>query len=568
MLTSPAPQAGAGFFEGSAMVPSELFKELYAECEATDDWLAVFGPAKGPFFVAPFDTAWWEPLEGQADVYFRTCPIDRMPAKKARGASSFTVSLPFVWLDVDCGKHKSGKNYFRDKEEARVWIDNYIPWTCLVDSGRGWHVYCVLEKPIDTTTPEGMQAAYDISARFQLWAREQCPYDIDSTHDLARVLRVPGTVHGSTSSTVLLKEIRCGSRLSPEMAASLPVRGTLPPPMDTESQHGTDHGFTLNQDCTLNTTLLLQLSTTNPNFTATWMGSRQPKGSDNSVSTWRFSMISFLTQAGLCKQDIVDLTIRFLIDQRGFSPDQLKLDRPGLWATEIMKCKTSEINQDEIQELIQDGNREEQVATIAGLMEFPDTTALLNVTRYSVMSGENNIRDMVISLNMRDIMGREVSVKLPDPMNRTMCTKHIFNMTGWAFPHYATRQAMEPNEKWRRAAQIAWGMALELEGLEYDAASQLLRSITEYVNSTDQANSLDETRETGRVYLDGDVYVIPTASLNAKATAEYPDLRSNVTMHEAVLELGKVGVHKVKQVYKGVRMACLLVPVSMVEKAG
>lgn len=541
----------------------DFFAALYEHYEG-GAW-TVFGPKKGPFEVARIDERWEESVQGKEDIYFRLCPVSEHPPKGKRGVARASCALTFLAFDLDCGVHKSGKNYFPTVEEAIKWVKNSIPYTFIVGSGTGLHVYCVLAEPLYINDDASFARAHAASARFQQWVRDMCKYDIDSTHDLARVLRVPGSIHSGTNQPVKILSASSSVMLI-DVVETLPV--SKKPGLPTSIDTGSTARFTLDPSCTLDTSLLLQLSMINPKFGETWTQHRKPK--DPSVSGWRFSMISFLMQADLDEQTVADLTIRFLIDQCGFEPSQLKLNRPEVWAAEMTKCRVETFNNDDIEEFVQTAPQDETLAAIATLMEFPDPTQLTKVTRFPVMSGEDNIRDMVIQFHIRNLLGDVASVDLPDPTSRAICTKLIFKKTGLVFPHYFGQGAVRPNENWRKAAAIAWARAEVLTAVESDTSAQLLRAIKSYISASEQAVSLEDARETGRVFKDesDNVYVVPTASLNARATIEYPDLRASREMHTAVIGLGAVGVMKRAQVYRGVRMACLLVPVRLIEDLG
>jgi hypothetical protein len=538
---------------------NEFFDRLYGQVEG--EAYMVVGLKDGSFKSHHIgDRLHLDEYQGKEDIYFRTCPVGQPPTH-GRGKQDKSYVLAFLWLDVDCGEKKKGKVHFPTVEEALKWIENYIPYTIIVRSGTGLHVYLVLSSPVYITDQRSFEEAYLLSKRFQQWAKDMCPYDLDSTHDLARVLRIPGSIHSGTGRPVVIHSF-CDRSVEKDMIEKLPVSRKLSGPVTVNSD---ELGFTLDPNCKLNTQLLIQLSTINPKFSETWTKQRGPE--DRTPSGWRFSMLSFLTQAGLDKQDVVDMTMRFLIDQCGYAPDQLRIDRPEVWASEIAKCEVDSLSTDDIEAIIESDDREKQIMAIAALMDFPNPTVVKNVSRFFVMSGGDIISDTVLHVHIETRDGIK-KVNLPDPLSRQTCQRHIFNNTGIPFPYYTGKQASMPNEKWRKAVQIAWNMADEYEPVEADTSAQLLRAIKNYVNNEEMADSLEEARETGRPFLDGSMYVVPTAALNAHATITYPDLRSNREMHQATLGLRNVGIKKQSQTYKGVRMACLLVPTRLVESDG
>lgn len=275
-------------------------------------------------------------------------------------------------------------------------------------------------------------------------------------------------------------------------------------------------------------------------------------------------MISFLMQAGLDRQDVADITLRFLIDQRGFSPDQLKLDRPDIWAAEMTKCMVEDLNNDDLEDLVRSAPQEQKLGVIAALMEFPNPSALRGVSRFLVMSSDEEASAGVFQLHLKTMDGNVVKVDLPDIMSRSSARKTIFARTGIALPSYTGTAATQANKKWEQAIQAAWHVADVMDPVQSEAAELLMIALKGQVNN-ELATSLEEARATGNPFKDDGMYVIPTAALNARARSMFPELRSNRELHAAVRELKSVGVRKVSQMYKGVRMACLLVPVELVE---
>ena len=104
--------------------------------------------------------------------------------------------LKTIFLDIDCGE---GKDYLT-KTEARTALKEFTKLSSiqnpsvLVDSGRGWHVYWVLDKPYGKD--EWVIVAEQL--------KKTCKHaglkaDVQVTADAARILRVPGTRNHKTS---------------------------------------------------------------------------------------------------------------------------------------------------------------------------------------------------------------------------------------------------------------------------------------------------------------------------------------------------------------------------------
>jgi len=540
---------------------SDFFRALYGRYEPEGDAWVVVGPKAGPYECFHVDDIKLDQELGANDMYFRLCPLsEKPPSVHQRGTADKSCALTFVWLDLDCGDKGNGKRYFPSVEEAVQWVKKYLPWSVIVLSGTGVHVYCVLSSPIEINTREDFSRAHALSHRFQQYAREMSGYEIDSTHDLARVLRIPGSTNSSCGRRVEVLEQR-DSTVDEEVISGLPVQKTI----QHAPQSRSDQDFRLDPDCTVDVNFLMQLFQVNPTLYEAWSGNRELPGSDHSPSAYRMSMISFLMHAGLEKQDVVDITIRYLLDQRKFRVDQIKLDRPEVWASEIAKCKVMDMTHDDIQVVIEKSSKDEQLSTVAALMEFPDPSKLKGISRFSVMSSDDTLDDVVLQLHV-EVNGEIVKVRLPNPTSRSDSRKVLFNMTGIFLPHYSSKRAAEANRKWESAMSLAWHAAEIGDPVTTDSAACLLHAIKSFAGSGEMADGLEQAKATGRPCIDDGLYVIPTNSLNALATTMYPALRANKELHRAVKELGRVGVMKNQQVYKGIRMACLLVPPHLIEE--
>jgi hypothetical protein len=539
----------------------EFLEKLYGSLEG--DYLTVYGEATGPFTLLSPDEFDNLDVEGEKDIYFRVCPIkDKPPSKNQRGDMSYTYALPCVWLDVDCGDHDSKKNYFPDQGGGKR-MDREHRSIHYVGGFRAWLARLLCPRgSIVLRGEEDLRTAYDLSQRFQRWCKDQCPCELDSTHDLARVLRLPETHHSGAQSLVSIARIQ-NFRISQDKIRSLPISKQLSlPPMKQSSEAADSQGFQLSPSATVDQQQLLQLSMINPDFAATWTGQRALPG-DQSPSAMRFSMISFLSNMGLDRQTIVDLTVRFLLDQKKLTPEEAKMHRPELWLRELKKCEIDRYKLEDIEEIAECDDRAKQLEVVATLMEMPDPSCLLDVHRQKIATG-GDTSGMEIKLKMLDRLGGEQMVPLPDITSRAKCVGAIFERTGRMLPTYSAKNATVPNKKWMQAAELMWQIAVVLDPIESDSAAQLLSALREHILSNTQATSLEEARETGNVYLDGDSYVVPTRVFNPMAGMVNPTLKSGREMAYAVRSLEHVGVQKVQQMYRGVRMACLLVPEKLI----
>ena len=128
-----------------------------------------------------------------AGVFISQASFDAM-ARKREAQSAKEVTCLFLDFDVGSGAEK-----FASKAEALAAIrkleTEFLPCTAIVDTGGGYHAYWCL------TTPIAAQEWLTIAQRFKNALRAAgVQADPTVTADLARVLRVPGTVNRKIST--------------------------------------------------------------------------------------------------------------------------------------------------------------------------------------------------------------------------------------------------------------------------------------------------------------------------------------------------------------------------------
>jgi len=137
-------------------------------------------------------------LSKTKDVYFGV-GLQKSPlGSSKRGEAAGVIAIPGLWADMDVAgpAHKSEK--LPPSTADAVALAKRFPMqpTLIVHSGHGIQVYWSLKEPWVFENETERQAARTLSDRFQAtlkgYAAEQ-GWQIDSTSDLSRVLRVPGT---------------------------------------------------------------------------------------------------------------------------------------------------------------------------------------------------------------------------------------------------------------------------------------------------------------------------------------------------------------------------------------
>jgi putative DNA primase/helicase len=124
----------------------------------------------------------------------------RISEKYTRGFAETAVALPCLWGDFDMLGDGHAKPNLPPNEDAVRSLVREIGRepSLIISTGHGWHCYWLLRELWVFETPDERQRARELSSRWQLTlsaVAQRQGWDVDHTHDLARVLRVPYTLN-------------------------------------------------------------------------------------------------------------------------------------------------------------------------------------------------------------------------------------------------------------------------------------------------------------------------------------------------------------------------------------
>jgi len=198
--------------------------------------------------------AQWK-ASGQQGIYSRITTVKGKLEPGKRGSARDSASFIGLWTDLDFGTtgHKGG-NLPPDVATAQdIYSTSGLPEASIVvNSGGGLYHLVLLEKPLDVTSDELRLRVGQLARRWQQQvkvAAEKMGYDYGTgVSDLARVLRVPGTVnakdwknqrlavHRSTGLRYTLAELEaaCPEPVKPKRPAGL--SSVLAPASDVRAQ--------------------------------------------------------------------------------------------------------------------------------------------------------------------------------------------------------------------------------------------------------------------------------------------------------------------------------------------
>ncbi len=170
----------------------DLFKKLYRRCNGYIELRALLGKERAKTKFIPSNTD-WQTIREQVDKFCEDHNAYNLffgvATRDGKGGSKKNVvSIPCLWAEIDF-KH------FPEAPEARIHeiIDKFpFKATIIINSGGGFHLYWLLEKPVDLKRSEDVQ-------KVNVWIRQElcnlCECQLDNISEIARILRLPGTVN-------------------------------------------------------------------------------------------------------------------------------------------------------------------------------------------------------------------------------------------------------------------------------------------------------------------------------------------------------------------------------------
>lgn len=263
-----------------------------------------------------------------SDVYFVAClhSLEAMreeagrrkespdPARR-RGYEQSAAVLPALWLDLDYGTEGHQKTGLPPTEADALSIVDGMPAppTMVVRTGGGVHAWWALLDPLELSNAEDRARARALTYGWSLIARGLCEkrgWSMDSVWDLARVMRVPGTLNRKTEygepRPVEIDRIEPDTRHDVEgLEVFLPADS--PPPAAAAAKVTTDEfKFILDPNATPDADALMTLCDLDAEFKRTWERERKDLPSQ---SEYDLALATRLSDVGWGDQQIVDALI-------------------------------------------------------------------------------------------------------------------------------------------------------------------------------------------------------------------------------------------------------------------
>ena len=286
----------------------------------------------------------------QRDVYFG-CGLYR-PGVAGRGTAAEVACITSAWADIDFGPN-SKKAIPPDEAAARGILARILARpSILVHSGHGLHPYWRLREPWVLDSPQEAQRAAAFTRRFvatlQAAAQDAGGWTLDSVGDLARILRVPGTVNRKNGENlpVRLLEINDDPGLDPDNFAQYLVDDADRPV--TAASAVITNGLILDPSRSPPFDLIDALLTNDPKFLRTWRR-RRTDLKDGSASAYDLAVANACALAGWTDQSIYDAMVTWR--RKHGESDPGKMTRPRYVADVMAKARAGKASLDAIREL-------------------------------------------------------------------------------------------------------------------------------------------------------------------------------------------------------------------------
>lgn len=297
------------------------------------------------------------------DVYVQMCTTLTPGPPDRRISADQAAGMVGLWADLDHGKAATnGKHYPPTQAAALRLIDRMqTDATLVVNSGHGLHAYWLFQEFYVFDDEDDRARMADLS---QHWARTlECKaaqvmhsdgvgYSVDSVYDLARVLRVPGTLNHKDPDDVVQVSLlpERGHKYQPDHLQELTISekdlaaaGIYIKTSETDPSQNLKVVVDRHVDVTV---LLEALCAEDPQFRKTWEHRRTDLG-DESTSGYDYAIINAGIKADLDDQKIVDLVVAHRVKYGSF--DKLVRNRAYLTRSIIRARVDTRKSQAELQ---------------------------------------------------------------------------------------------------------------------------------------------------------------------------------------------------------------------------
>ena len=320
------------------MKPSEFLTALWGETPRAPVLVWTLPDRRSHWLTSPeeADQDW-----GERDVYTSVSlphpDAETPPTRRVSAAEAHAI--PGLWADVDYTDEAHTKPGLPAQADAlRVLMQDVETPTILVSSGHGYQPWWLFDEPWVFESNDERAQAQMLVRWWQTKLAAALNATMDSTHDLARVLRVPGTKNRKREPHVEVTAEVTGARRTRDLwtleAESAPGGSgkKAQSGFTFEARTGTG-GLVLTADMEPSSTMLERLKKKFPEVTKRLR--HEGLKEDPSASGYDMSLAVYAVLAGWQDQDVVALCVL----GRRENDEDLKLDRLDYWERTLHKAR-------------------------------------------------------------------------------------------------------------------------------------------------------------------------------------------------------------------------------------
>jgi len=434
-----------------------------------------------------------------ADVYFG-CGLRRAGLKPSeRGGAADVVALPGLWADLDVAGPghvaKAGKRQFQTMADAAAFLNGlqHRP-SVVVSSGGGLHAYWLFTEFLTITTDAERADATALSKGWQQTlariAKAKYEVDLDATWDLARVLRIPGTLNCKHSPPMPVEPadgqdwtrppVRYDAAdLRAENCPGSPTTGAgrawgVEPPGEpgtlTQGQGIAENRARGATGPPLEAGLAARieaLTVNDPRFAATWRHARKDLV-DPSLSAYDQSIANSLVAAGFTDADVAAAIRYFRSTYATDAKEAAKGMRKDYLARTIRTARETQIVAAAAAPDTEDEEEERFPKTAAAAQTWLRKKLRISVDRLEKIGTAPAAYDLILGGGIRVRLG--TAAELLTPKRVQAC---IFDSTKLVMPHFSA-------QKWERVAR-AFALLMVDVHQEIDDAGHLRDILEQYV---------------------------------------------------------------------------------------
>ncbi len=426
----------------------------------------------------------------EKDIYIGTGLSPKDYGSNKRCKAEDIIGIPGLWADIDYQDKEAHKkdNLPPDYDSAIKFVKQDIPVepSYIIHSGHGIQVWWLFKETwIFDDKNEGQEASelvYKWNHTLRAKAQQK-GWDIDSTVDLSRVFRVPGTINYKSTPVPVSIVKKNDNRYNPEYFnkffiddryANTTMKKTKNLLDKYKKSHEGDK-LNLSPDASPPFDKWMALRQIEPKIEKTWNRERKDL-QDQSASAYDQSLCNYAVMAGWNDQEIVDL----LIASRRHHGDDLKL-REDYYLRTIAKSrswwekKEAEEQIDEVTEVAEEvavtGDEEDIEQAREALLE--NISALFGVKINRIVKYLSDPPQYRLEMEAGNIMlGGSNTI-----MNQNSFRNSVFAATNIVIPRFK-------GDRWDRIVQAIGNTCVEEELGDEATTDGMARAwISDYLNS-------------------------------------------------------------------------------------